>query len=116
MRVDFSDGNWVDLLDVDQVRDYHRKAANKTIRIVVTDEGEAIMGGDYEDRMRDALLRELVVNWSFDLPVPSKDITSLDKLTIKQARELNEAIDPHFALIREGSGPGSDRKSVPTSG
>jgi hypothetical protein len=114
VRVELSDEQWVDMTGPEEVLDGDRKAANKVVKVVVTDDGQAIMDSDFEDQMRDALLIRFITDWSYPLPIPRRDKTSLDKLTVKQGKELREALDPHMAIIREGGGPGA-RGSVPTS-
>jgi hypothetical protein len=115
MRVDLSDGQWLDLVPASELLDGDRKAVNRAITVEVTDDGRAIMPGDYEDLQRDAMLKRVVTNWSFShLPIPSQDPASLDKLPIKMAKEVYAAIDEHMALIRTGSGP-AERGSRPTN-
>jgi hypothetical protein len=126
-RIELADGQWVDITPVEDLRDFDRKALNRVTSMRITDDGQAIVSGDYEDKIRDALLTRVIQDWSFPgLPVPSKNpyvpakgdqpekAGSLDLLTIPQARELRSVVDEHMKLIRDGGGPG-ERGSDPTT-
>lgn len=103
MRVELTGGNWVDVVDVENLRDKDRKAVNKAVTLEVKD-GRPVIPGDMDDNMRDALLKRIVTGWSFEhIPLPANDPKcpeeSLDLLTIPDARMLHEAIAPHMKLI-----------------
>lgn len=118
MRVELSDGEWADIRPVEDLRDGDRKAVNRSIRVEVDDDGRGFLPGDANDRKRDALLARLIDNWSFattkGLPLPSADPASLDKLSIRHARELHRATKEHMDLIEETDTP-ETRGSLPTS-
>lgn len=114
MRVNLSNDQWVDIVPADELLDGDRKAVNASITVEVTEDNRALMPGDYEDIQRDAMLTRVITNWSFQMPIPAEDPKSLNRLTIKQGRELAKVVDEHMALVRGQENPG-ERGSVPTS-
>lgn len=107
MRVELTDGAWVDILDVGDLRDGDRKAVNAAVNLEVDPETQLpVIPGSMDDDIRDALLKRIITGWSFtNLPLPRDDKASLDKLTIPDARLLHKAIEPHMALIMQRESP-----------
>ena len=117
MRVELDKaGSWADILDLDDLRDGHRKAVNRVIRFEVDDKNKPVISGSMDDDMRDAMLRLVVTNWSNTLgPLPKDDPEALDRLTIEQGKNLRKAIDPHMEAVREKDAP-VRANPVPTEG
>lgn len=115
MRVELPDGQWAEVAEVDELRSGDRKAVLRATNVEIHDGGVAFVGGAQDDDARDACLARVVRNWSFELPLPGADPESLDKLPIKQALALGEAIKPHMDLIFNRVDP-SKRGTDPTSG
>lgn len=114
-RVELAAGQWADIKDVDDLLDGDRKMVSRAVPLEINEEGRAFLPGDHMDRKRDAVLALVIENWSFsELALPSKDSTSLDRLTIKQAKALHGATREHFdLLVMPQDGPEA-RGSVPT--
>jgi hypothetical protein len=105
MRVELPEGQWAEVADVETLRDGDRKAVNRAISVSADAEGHPVLGGDYDDKMTDALLVRICTNWSLPFPPPDQDPASLDKLTIQQARVLHEGIAEHMALVKDEADP-----------
>lgn len=111
MRIELSDGNWVEVRDLDDLRDADRQALNEAVTLARADDGSMVIRGDYRDRLRAAMFRRIITNWSFREPLPSKDVRGLGRLTLAQARELRQKTEPWFDLLMEREDPeeaGSD--------
>ena|SRR5215469_8077859 len=111
MRVELTDGAWAEIAEVSELRDKDRKAVNKAAVLQIDPETQkAVIPGDMDDNMLDALLRRILTAWSFEnLPLPSNDpqfpAESLDRLSIQDARLLHEAVRPHMKLITANDSP-----------
>lgn len=100
-EVKLDETNWAQLKEVSDLRRYDRKAFNAaTVSEFDGDTKHLIMRGSTEDEMVDAVLISVVLNWSLQLPLPSADPASLDKLTLEQDTALREAIQPHFIALK----------------
>lgn len=99
MRKELSDGHWVELREVDDLREGDRMAMNRAVMITLDAEGRQSLPGNHLDDMRTALYKRIIVNWSFPLALPAKDSRVLAQLTLKQGRELREATDEHMKLL-----------------
>lgn len=114
MRIDLPDGQWVDVLDPDQLR----SADLKAYRSAVPADGSMTVTVGLLDIMKDKLLQRLVTGWSLDLPLPKdlpgtpEEAGSLDRLPIPIYKALLDGIGPHLDLI-DGDGP--DPKPSPES-
>lgn len=70
MRVELSSGGWVEVRDNLKGRD--RTAAHAVLRFTVRDGQQSQeVGADVSDLMHDALLANIILDWSFEAPVPS---------------------------------------------
>src|SRR5258708_2435013 len=101
MRVELPEGQWAEVADIETLRDGDRKAVNRAISVSADENNRPVLSGDYADKMTDALLVRICHDWSLPFPPPSQDPTSLDKLTMGQARVLHEAIKDHMALVKD---------------
>jgi len=114
VQVQLGGPDWAEIAEPSELRNGDRKAVNKTIRLQMDEDGSRTIGGDYEDLMRDALLKRIVRNWSLPFPVPKDDPESLDKLTLEQADVLAKAVQPHLDLINGKVDP-TKKDSDPTA-
>jgi hypothetical protein len=92
-RITLPSGAWIQLRDAKTLRRGDKKKAMSS----VTGDGERLMAMAYE--MTDGLLAVLVIDWSYQLPLPSESIESLDLLPIEDDEALMKAIEPARALI-----------------
>jgi hypothetical protein len=99
MRVELDPDVWAEIKDVKELLSGDVKAVRNAMRVTVDREGNRSYSTGEEDQMADAMLIRCVTNWSFPLPVPADDPTSLDKLPPAAYEELKRAVEPHFALI-----------------
>lgn len=115
VRKEFSDGtNWVELREVDDLRDGDRKRINAAITLTIDPDGNRNLKGTYQDDMRTAMYRLIITNWSFPEPLPSKTVKGLDNLTLKQGRELREMTKEYFEALAEDTVDLEDEESDPT--
>jgi len=91
-RIKLPSGAWVQLRDPHTLR---RGDRQKVLRQVQDTENDMAMGLD----MINGLLRVLVIDWSYDLPLPDKSPESLDLLPLEDDDALSEAIEPIRKLI-----------------
>lgn len=115
MRVELPDGGWAEIAEPTDLRKGDRKAVLAALQVEVDGEGRRLMSLGYDEDMRDALLRRVVLMWSLPFPLPKDDPASLDKLTLAQADALVEAINPHMDLINGKDDP-TKRGTDPTNG
>jgi hypothetical protein len=91
-RIKLPSGAWIQLRDASTQRRGDKKKAMSS----VTD-AEKVMQMAYE--MTDGLLQVLIIDWSYDLPIPSESPGSLDLLPIEDDEALMEAIGPARKMI-----------------
>lgn len=96
MRKELSDGHWVELREVDDLREGDRMAMNRAVMLTLDKEGNQALPGNYLDDMRAAMYKRIITNWSFPLALPGKDSRVLAQLTLKQGRELREATEEYM--------------------
>lgn len=84
-RIELSSGAWVELRDKSEIRQRDRKAVVMAGDSAGTDAAKGLA-------MAEALLRQVIEAWSFDLAVPSQDPASLDELSPSQYDELSDAV------------------------
>lgn len=105
-------GNTADLKDVSELRRGDRRFVNAATSFEVDpDTNKPIMTGAMDDDRATALLRLVVLNWTLPLPLPAKDPSSLDKLTLEQDDNLREAIEPYLAAIAGRDAPTPDNET-----
>jgi hypothetical protein len=97
MRVMLDADNWAEIKEVTDLRRGERRAVNAAIVF----EGDAksgnpIIHASLDDDMVNALAPFVVIEWSLPLPLPAKDISALDKLTLEQDDSLRKALQPHI--------------------
>ncbi|WP_327088534.1 hypothetical protein OIE66_40500 [Nonomuraea sp. NBC_01738] len=116
MRIDLPDGQWADLLEPSDMRSGDLKAYRAA---VPADDNPLTVG--ILDAMKDELLRRVIVAWSLDLPLPKdlpgtpEEAGSLDRVPIPVYKVLEDAIEPHVALINADPDPKSLPESAGTS-
>ena len=72
MRVDLPSGNWVELRDKLMAAD--RFAVQDSIVLTLTGNDRQEIGAGIQNRMRNALLGQIITGWSFDgYPIPSQN-------------------------------------------
>ncbi|MFI1165655.1 hypothetical protein ACH4UM_19070 [Streptomyces sp. NPDC020801] len=91
-RITLPSGNWIQLRDAKTLRRGDKKRAISS----VTDTDRVVKMA-YE--MTDGLLAVLVIDWSYELPLPSKSLESLDLLPVEDDDALMKAIEPARLLI-----------------
>jgi hypothetical protein len=92
-RIHLPSGNWIQLKDAKTLRRGDKKRA----LAAVAGDTEKLMAMAYD--MADGLLAVLVIDWSYDLPIPSKSLESLDLLPIEDDEALMKAIEPARTLV-----------------
>jgi hypothetical protein len=98
-RLEFDDGeNWVEVKELDQLTEGDRKAVARAVSVGV-EGNRGVIGGSMYDDMRDAMYRNIVLNWSFREPLPHRTLSGLNKLPISVARELAKLTEPWFKLL-----------------
>lgn len=88
---------WAELRAASTMRAGDAKALRKAIRLQVDgrDEWDRSFSLGDEDARTDALLTRVIVQWSYDLPLPQADPNSLDELPIETWEALRDAVKPH---------------------
>ena len=112
MRVDLPGDQWVDLKDPDDLLEGDRKAVRKSLEVNTDGEGNMLVGVGMLDDMFEAVYRQVITAWSFEgKPVPSMLPGVTDGLSIRHAKALRKAVQPHNELLW-----GSDDNADPTVG
>lgn len=111
---DRPDEVWADLAEVNELTSGDVKAVRRVIHVTVDADGNQSYSKGELDDVADEMLVRTVRNWSFPLPLPADDRTSLDKLPPAAYEELKEAVEPHIALINYR--PSSKTSSGSSSG
>lgn len=105
MQVKLDETNWADLKEVSDLRRGDRVAVNEKIVVEATADGRPIIRQSMDDDIADAVLAHVVLNWSFPMPLPAVDPSSVDKLTLPQTDALYEAIKDHVAALTGNTAP-----------
>lgn len=107
MRVDLPSGGWAELRDVAEIRKGHRDRVLKSTDTVDGAFARSI-------RSADMILALAIEKWSFDLELPSNELTVLDELTIPDYDKLCADVEPwQKALFPDFGGEGVDDPSSP---
>lgn len=104
-RVTLASGNWIQMRDAKTLRRGDKKKAMSA----VTDT-ERVMKMAYD--MTDGLLAVLIIDWSYELPLPSTSPESLELLPIEDDDALMKAIEPARALVFPDSPEPKDEKQL----
>jgi hypothetical protein len=88
VRVELPDNNWVDIRE--KITHGER---NAFIRVLAATEGNTILRAIESN---DFMVQTMIDAWSFDLPLPSVDPTSLDKLDHEDVNAVMGALRPHM--------------------
>ncbi|MEU8968168.1 hypothetical protein AB0D11_02635 [Streptomyces monashensis] len=103
-RIKLPSGAWIQLKDPHTLRRGDRQAV---LRAVQDPESTMAAGLD----MVNGLLKVLVIDWSYSLPIPSESPGSLDLLPLEDDDALTEAIEPiRKMLFPEKPDPVKDAK------
>lgn len=105
-RVECPSGEWAEFRDAETLRQKDRKAV-----LLATDAaGDGLVAKGLA--AVDGLLAMLIVNWSFDLPLPAKKIEALDELSIpdydalaKAAEQAREKLMPSTGKVEDPDSP-----------
>jgi hypothetical protein len=92
-RVPLPSGGWVQLRDPHTLRRGDKQKAMRAVND--TDAGDLAQALD----LINGLLTVLIIDWSYDLPIPSEAPASLDLLPLEDDEALSEAVEPARALI-----------------
>ncbi len=103
MRVELSNGAWADLREFDTFKHRERKAL-----VIASDAGE----GDASKAiaMSDRMLSIFVEAWSFPMPAPALDPSSVDELDMYDYDKLIEACSAEMKKLR----PAFDQMKPPS--
>lgn len=97
MRKDLPDGQWVELMDPEDIRRKHIRKVRMAI-YAADSPGEAI------ELSREAVLTLSIKNWSLEQPIPSTEtdpLTILDSLDRKTWYALQDIADEHATNFRD---------------
>ncbi|MFF7411666.1 hypothetical protein [Streptomyces lydicus] len=86
-------GAWVQFRDPKTLRRGDKKRAVAS----VTGDGDRPLAMAYE--MTDGILAILIIDWSYDLPLPSASLESLDLLPLEDDEELMKITEPVRKLL-----------------
>jgi phytoene/squalene synthetase len=112
MQITLPDGEWATVREAEDLDDGTRKAVVRAVKVQYDRESKLpIYPASMEDDVYDALLKEVLENWSYPFPLPKDDPASLNKLKIRHARALRKALQGHMDLIN-----GKDEDADPTPG
>lgn len=107
MRVALHDDNWAEIRD--QLTGGDRRRAKAAIEITVSGDNDSrTFTAELEDRINYALLRQLIVSWSFQQTLPRNAVTAevadgiLDNLNLEDVEALCTAIKPMYDRIMNG--------------
>lgn len=91
-RVDLPSENWADFRDADTIRKKDRDRV-----LTAMDNVEGAMAQVI--RAADMTLALAIEKWSFDAPIPSENLASLDELSIPDYDALCAAADPWQRIL-----------------
>lgn len=105
MRAELPGDHWVELVDPDELLDGDRKAVRRGLEVNTDAEGNMLVSIGMVDDMYEAVYRQVVKAWSFEgKPVPSALPGVTDSLSIRHARALRRAVQPHYDLLWGSAG------------
>jgi hypothetical protein len=121
-----TDGAWVELRDVEDLRAKDRKAVENAVMSAVEvdmDTGRIAAGkGAIQQIINgapDAVAERLIVGWEIpylpDAPLPSADPEQLGELRLDDHRRLMELIEPAVNLLMPGRSNNPDDHDDPSS-
>lgn len=107
MRVELHDNNWAEIRD--QLTGGDRRRAKAAIEITVSGDSDSrTFTAELEDRINYALLRQLIVSWSFQQTLPrnasSVEVADgiLENLFLEDIEALCAAIKPMYERVMNG--------------
>jgi hypothetical protein len=103
MRIELPSGNWVEVRE--NLKGKDKSAVQGVVRLFVT-AGQDIqdkheLSGDLQYHMRDALLANVITEWSFDAPIPSVEggPEAVEELDIDDYNELHAKTEHLFKKV-----------------
>jgi hypothetical protein len=109
---------FMEIKDLSELNSGDRRAVKAAVNVTIDPEtGNQVYPGDMNDRMTNALAARVITNWNLQWPLPSRDITSLDKLTFAQYDAMSEGLEEFRKAINkaETTSPAM-RGTDPTAG
>jgi hypothetical protein len=102
-RIPLPSGGWVQLRDSHTLRRGDKQKAMRAVR----DEG-----GDVSQALDliNGLLTVLIIDWSYQFPIPSETPASLDLVPLEDDDALSEAVEPARVLLFPGKPDPKDAK------
>lgn len=112
-RLELPSGAWIEYRSDLKAKD--KFATQDAIEITVGENGLQNMRGGFANRLRNALLLQLITAWSFEgVPVPSVNLAGADTLgdvlDIDDYNALTEAVAPLLMKVA-GTGDSPNRKT-----
>ncbi|MEV0968515.1 hypothetical protein [Microtetraspora glauca] len=114
-RIPLPGDAWADLIAVEDLRAGDLKAYRRAMPV-----GVPLTMGVLDD-MKDVLLRRVIVNWSFELPLPKdnpgdgEQAGSLDMLPLPAFRALLDELDTYTDAFNAEADPKPSSESAGTS-
>jgi hypothetical protein len=106
-RVTLPSGGWVQLRDPHTLRRGDKQRAMRAVKD--TDAGDLSQALD----LINGLLTVLIVDWSYEFPVPSQTPGSLDLIPLEDDEALSEAVEEARGLLFPGKpDPAKDAKDA----
>ncbi|MHB9861980.1 hypothetical protein [Streptomyces sp. YIM S03343] len=105
-RVPLPSGAWIQLRDPKTLRRGDKQKAMRAVQD--TDAGDLSQALD----LINGLLTVLILDWSYEFPVPSVTPASLDLVPLEDDDALSEAVEPARALLFPGKPDPKDAKDA----
>jgi hypothetical protein len=103
MRIELRNGGWAEVRE--EMNGGDRRIGKAAIHLKIAEDGSREMTGELEENVRYALLRRLIVGWSYPPPLP-KDavdwVATLDNLHIDDIETLAEFVQPFQDRVLNG--------------
>lgn len=118
-RVELPSGNYAVLRDAEELIAKDARVAKAAFSVRVAEDNSRELTGDLTDKVKYALLKETIIEWSFaGLPLP-KDAVDPDGvmggLTLKDMNKLLEAVEPSYNAVMEiEEGPKAKKTEQPS--
>lgn len=117
MRVELPSGHWAELRDADQLIARDARVAKAAFGLVLREDGARELTGDLTDKVKYAILKEVITGWDFvGLPLPRDAVDPdgvMGNLPLKDINALLAAIEPHFNEIMEVESPKAEKEVTP---
>jgi hypothetical protein len=103
-RVRLPSGAWVQLRDPHTLRRGDKQRVMRAVKD--TDAGDMAAALD----MINGLLQVLIIDWSYEYPIPSESPASLDLIPLEDSDALDEAVEPARQLLFPSKPDAADAK------